>query len=1235
VKRALPAALGAFVRSPLLLLLLASLACAGPRLATQPATIAAAGPEISDPGLLLRPVRAGEPWGHLGKALQARRLLDGEGEVTSLLAAVEAQPAGPAALVALRRLTELVDESPARSAQVDAGVAKLLDSGHLAGLAAYRARVARALAAEALGDPAAAGRFRGQNGVVTAWTLAGPFSALRVLDFERPIPPEQGTLPATTPAPAGLPATPTRAVPVPDGTFALDGEPAGGDVFALVSDVALTRGGRYLLLVNSPATLRVLLDGAQVHERRAYLGWSSSSSAVPVEVGPGRHRLTVKLARTDGRGGITVSLVRADGAVSDASWTAPAPGSSPPRPATPPVVGEPVGTAPALARALIDGAGPIAGRLLAARDAMDMDREAAKALLTEALALAPTSASVQVTLGWAHSGDPTLDPRVAQTRAEEAFRAALAADPDNAEARVLLSRLLVAAERYDAAEEVLSRLVAPAAERPAALAARARTAMARGLPERAEALAAQASAGGGSCEAAQLSRSLAERRQALARVDEAAKVQARCRGGLELLARHLRERGDLAGAAAALDAFLAARPWDVDLTLTRADVEVAQGQPGAAVRRVEALTTLWPRNARLFQALANDLELAGERTRARAARERALALDGGDLTLRRALALDDGREALDDLAFDPRESIRSYEAAGKRNGSSAVMVLDAAAVDIHPGGVATERTQQVIHVLDQAGVDDHGEVSLPAGAEIITLRTLKPDGRSLEPDRASDEKGAVSLTGLEPGDYVWIDYIRSVRAPFAALGYAADPFYFQVARERLFRSTYVVRAPAGAGLAADAHGMPAPEVIHQGGADVVRGERRDVAPFVPEPDAPGTGETLPWLGVGTGASRDAFQRNIADRLVGRGLATEELRAFAARIRAGAKDRSPVGLVRAAYAQVARSILGEGPLLEEASEALSRGRGSRLIVLKAVLEALGFEVRVALVRPFSADPAPHRFPTAAVYPMQVLRVRAGGAVLWLDPSLRMNPFGQLPGWLGGCEALILPVPGEAPAEDRTPDPSPDQARKEADLRIALAVDGGAELSATDRYFGTLGAMLKAQLEPMDATQRRQAVEGSLGRSFRGISVSDVTFEGEDDPEAPLTIRWKGRTPQLALPVNGGLVIETSPLPAQLGPRYVRLASRSTPLLIQLGEHGTTTVTITPPPGLQVNPNPPALLETPFGRYARTDTRSPAGDLLRVERLDVGRARIAPERYGDFARFAVKVDAFQEEPIRLTR
>lgn len=217
-------------------------------------------------------------------------------------------------------------------------------------------------------------------------------------------------------------------------------------------------------------------------------------------------------------------------------------------------------------------------------------------------------------------------------------------------------------------------------------------------------------------------------------------------------------------------------------------------------------------------------------------------------------------------------------------------------------------------------------------------------------------------------------------------------------------------------------------------------------------------------------------------------------------------------------------------------------------------------------------------------------------------------------------------------DRTPDVPGDV--RESELRIALSPDGAGEISGVDRYPGAMGAALKTQLEPLDESQRRQAIESVLTRSFHGIVVGEISYQGEDDPDAPLVVRWRGRSPQIARPVEGGLVIDSGLLAAELAGRYVRLASRATPLLLRNDERATTSLEVLPPPGARVIADPPFRVQTPFGSYERSDRVTPAGALLRSERLDIGRGRVEPIRYREFVGFAAEVDAAQEQPIRLT-
>jgi hypothetical protein len=314
--------------------------------------------------------------------------------------------------------------------------------------------------------------------------------------------------------------------------------------------------------------------------------------------------------------------------------------------------------------------------------------------------------------------------------------------------------------------------------------------------------------------------------------------------------------------------------------------------------------------------------------------------------------------------------------------------------------------------------------------------------------------------------------------------------------------------------------------------------------------------------------------------------------------------------------------------------LSRGRGSRLALLKALLDALGLPARLALVRPQAADRTEYRFPGPGLWSVPVLRVDLPGGVRWLDPSLRQQPFGALAERALDAEALLLPAPGEAPEVVRTPAANAGREGRELVLEVALAADGSAEVQGLDRYHGALGAGAKAAFERLDATARRQAVEQLLARSFRGLTLTELVVEGEQAPEAPLAIRWRGTVPALARDAGGAVLVEAPLLQARLGPRYLQLAARTTPLLIDGSERSEGRLVVRPPPGVAALAGAEERRESPFGAFERRE-RVEGGALVREERLELRRGRVAPGDYQAFAAFCGAVDAVQARPVAFPR
>jgi Tfp pilus assembly protein PilF len=1167
-----------------------------------------------------------DPWARLGGAALARRSLDGDTEAAHLLALVAGSPWHPLVPVAARRLADLAESSPPISRAVEAGLEPLLAAGKLRGAAAYRVRLARAAAADARGDLALAARVRGEAGSVLAWTLIGPCGAYPALEIDHPFPPEVGEPRCPTP-PGTVPAE-ARTLPATAGGAVIEGEPAGADIFYLAADVRLARGGRYLVAVGSTATHRAFLDGVPLAERRAFGGFPPAAVMVPRQLEAGVHRLLVKVGRGGaGRVSVGVSFAREDGAPSDAT-------ASPARELArlsagplPPVTFSATERVAELARE----AGPAVARWVVAADVLPQDRETAKGLVEAALAILPYSAPLHALHARVLRDDATLSERVARERAEAEYEKALLSDRGDAATRLARAELMRVGDRFDDAQANLETLAEPEAGRPRALLLSARIALARGFTETAERLAGEAFRQSGSCPAAEILYDLSSRRGAVSREDELASALALCPGGHERSADHRRRRGDGAGAVAALEPAVRSAPARIDLRLALATALIAGGDPARASAELEDVARIWPREARIQKRLAEALELAGNVRGAREARRRALRLDGTDLQLRRAIASEDGTEVLAEYAEDGREAIRAYERSGMHPSTSSVLVLDAAAVETDAGGAVTERTHQVFKVLDQRGVERFGEVNLPPGAELLAVRTIKARGGTLEPEEAG-EKHAISLPGLEPGDYVEWEFLRSHAGRGAAIpGFTADPFYFQLPGSPMWRSSYVVAAPKGAGLEADAHHMAAPPVKTEGGREVVRALATEVPALLEEPDAPPEAEYMPHLVVGTGAGREAMHLAVADTLLPRTRPTREVTALAAAAAAGpARRLAGEALLRAAYEKVDEVIEGQGgSLSDEASQVLARRRGNRNLLLKAVCAALGIEARLAMVRPFGVSAERQRFPRPDLYGYAVVRARVDGKTFWLDLNTRYAPFGTIPEQVRGQEALVLPEPGESPEVTRTPEQTGDEGRR-MDVKIAIESGGDATITATERYLGFEAAAAKGSLERLDAQARRQAVERALARNFPGFVLESLRIVGERHAEEPLSLEYRGRVPTLARVGGGQAVIEMPIYPLRLGARWVTRGSRAIPLLVPSDDRTIVYLDVLPPEGMRAVPAPASEVVTPFGSFHRVESER-NGHLVREDRFELRRGRIAPGRYPDFVRFAGAVDEVQGRPM----
>ena len=1190
--------------------------------------------------------------------------LDTQPAVRAWIDALRAAPSDPVAELAASRLLDVQGDSRAVDDAIVEAAERAPD-----GLLPRAARLLREAAARSasarvaeVGPRVEAEAWR-RMGVVRNWRVAGPFGALRLFDLSRTLPLDG---PAAATAPAEGPAGPTgsRALDFPDGDVGLDLEPSDGDVFYAASDLRVERGGDYLAWIEGAAALELRFDGVVALSRVPYPREMPRAQTVAVRLAPGTHQALVRWSRAEGAR-FRLTLVRADGAPADfisaapaelagARLEAPCPlgrsCSAPAAWAEPPSLRR-----MAEERLREDGGDPLAAWLLA-RAVIGDERAPARVAVDRAVALSASGAPALLLRAQEVLRDPEVPDRLGRSRALVDLAQAARKDPLLLRARLTAAALQRDAERYDDAAQELQQAEAalrhlhdapagPAGVKTAAFAAgpspaaavpaRLQLARARLLDAQGNASAARAGvesalrADPGRCDARSLRYELARRDGGLPDQQKAAEGLLSCGDGASTLAGLLRDRRNLQRAEELLALLTAAHPAQPSRLHALAEVQGARKEVGAAVRTLRLAAALVPRSADPLRRLAGLLEASGDARGADEVRARAVALAPGDLGLRRQIALSHGENV---MSWADRDGLSLARDAKVKvpPGASAVRLLDHGAVQIYPDGGAVERVHTVVRVLDKKGVSRFGEAHLPGDAEVLHLRTIKRDGRTLEPESIPEKEG-VTLPGLEPGDAIEIDYLRPIAPRGPELpGIAPGGFFFRDEQTPMLESTYEVRAPARLPLEVDAHNTAAPPIETVAGEQRFRMTARDVAPQEPEPHEPLEAETMPWIQLGSGAGQRELVRSIADWALLRGRAggaSDEL----ARAAGGATPRERALRIHAAVAQAVRGRSQGSDFSLPAAHVLAQGRGNRLLPLKAALASAGIPSHIVLVRGFTQDQAPYRFPRGDAYGWALLRIDLPDGAAWVDPTYRLGPFDRLPAFLRGQDAWVVPEPGEEPQQIRTPIGPADDDREVA-LQLSLDTAGAATGSGRDTHLGFEAAGLKDALERYDDTQRKQAVESMLGRGLRGVELTSLAAEGEADVGGATTLVY-GLRVQLARRDGAQLFVPASLSPQRLSRRWVQKAERALPLLVDSVEKQTTRAEIALPAGFHLRAPPaPVALRTAYGEFSWS-ARAERGKLVVEESFALPQQRVPPARYREFADFARRVDEAEEQELVL--
>jgi cellulose synthase operon protein C len=1117
-----------------------------------------------------------------------------------------------------RALATLEGSVPNFMATAEPALRKALADGGLALPARYGASALLIQLAYRRGDREAVEQLARQVGCLTSFRSAGPFGPRELLGFDLQQAARPGApLQASYDLGAGRGHMPTRELAARGCAVNLGGGPlaSGGTSYAQTHYHAAA-AGPHLVRIQSQSSSELFVDGRSLLrlDRRKQL--VPEVVFVPVTLGAGRHEITIKVSTRHPNPALSIAI--APQADSDRAAVA-----------LPFAPSDRDGFA-IFARA---GVAVARGDVLSARQILDGVHASGPAA---ALLLALRASVLSI--------DPLVPSNTREDDARRLLNAALKRDAGLWNPRAQLSTMMASNGRAKEAIASLRKALVKWPEVPAiglALAQLLRgqdwdaeadqviAAIRKRVPDACEPLAAELEA----LRSRQRERKAAETAEALTRCD----ARNNARYALLLRQRRFQDASDELERIAALEPQQNTYPWLI------ARLELAkQRRDEAAVRRyIEELRSAYPRSSNGVLEQVDYLAGRGDEKSALSALQRALQQEPASLSsLQRLVPALGGEHVLSAYRMQGRKALQRFEASGRKYDAPSVLVFDYLATRIFPDGSALELVHTIQKAQSHEAVDELGEVRVPEGARVLTLRTIKPDGRRLEPDQI-EGKDTISLPTMAAGDYVEFEYLQARDAPAGFPGgYAGERFYFKSFETPFDHSQMVVIAPREMALQIDPRGAaPAPTERSDGALRVLDFQVEGSAPVKIEPGAVSAREYLPSVRLGARTTWEAFIESIREGLVDRDLYDPEIAALVQQVVGDADPGDAKSRAERLYAWVLENVDNNEDVFSQASVMLRARAGNRARVLRYMLELAGVPASLALARSASADSVPSTMADDDTYEHLLVVFQGPAGPSWLFTVERHAPFGYLPPLLRGQPAMLLTA--------GAPRVTLPQGGKGQDLRrlvldVSLSDDGNAAIKLVESVSGAGAVNWRSELESIPKAELERRFEDEyVGRLLPGARLKSLKISGREQSARAIELQYEIEISNFGRRLGDRWALP--PLVAtHLGASYAQLAARTTASLIPNPLEIEVSVRLHLPSGAKK----PALPEAVRLQAALPGARAPQtnpqftlasryeGDRLIIDRkLELPAMRVETDAYPEFASFCRNVDLAEGKELYL--
>lgn len=657
-------------------------------------------------------------------------------------------------------------------------------------------------------------------------------------------------------------------------------------------------------------------------------------------------------------------------------------------------------------------------------------------------------------------------------------------------------------------------------------------------------------------------------------------------------------------------------PLQIELALA-----LATGDEAEEMRVRTALDADEPPSSERALREIDALLAAGNERRALSTLDEAMASDPSITSDLRSLRRDlTGRDDLEPYRQDGAEIIARYEASDARHEDAGqVLVFDYMVTRVYEDGSSRHLVHQILKVQSEESVERLGQLSL--GGDLLTLRSIKPDGRHLEPEAIAG-LDSIPMTDLEIGDYVEYEYI-GYTPPRLNGGFRSAGWSFDSPEQPFAFSQMVALVPADMELdTEELGGTPAATETRDGDLRVLRWTMEHVPSRPAEPSAVPLPPFQPTLRFAVHAGWEAQFETLHEGLLGTDLFDPAAQRL---VRGIVGETRGTEAIRRVADWVSKNIDPGGRFVDPPPSMIANEQGNGVRVLRYLLSLAGFDARLVLAQQFG-EPEPTAISTDGFFDMPLVLVRSEGAPdMFLWNGSRHAPWDFLPPGVRGAAAVV--VAGGPIESVRISDPGEQADRHVASVDVQLA-DGGARLEVTEEFHGAGAVAWRSQLEQVpEAELPRMFREAYVPRVFAGAEVESFALEGVQDPNGPVVLRYVASVPGFGRRAGDSVLLPPIFPTAPAG--LVSLPSRSTSMGV-MGMRSEVSVRVHDVEGA----GPPAAqFEDARANYQRVSRRD--GDDLVIERVASYPRQIVPAAaYPDFARTIRRMSEAELTEVRVT-